>query len=443
MSMLRDRQNFHLTGATESALAHYERANHELRCFIGDPVASIEAAIADAPDFVMAHVFKGYLYGLSTERAAAMVARQCHAAVAAISATVREAHHVAALGHLANGRWHASGATLGALSSDHPLDVLALQTGHQIDFFTGNASMLRDRIDRALPFWSPTVDGHHALLAMAAFGHEEMGDYGRAETLGRNALSLEPRDGWAQHAVAHVMEMQSRQRDGIAWMRDNSDVWSKDSFFQVHNWWHLALFHYELGEIDAVLDLYDGPIYGERSTLALNMLDASALLWRLQLGGVDVGDRWAALADNWLPLARDGNYAFNDIHAMMAFVGAGRHDAARDLIEAQREAMAGQGDNAMFTRDVGHPVTLAIQAFGAARYDDAVRLLLPIPPIAHRFGGSHAQRDVIDLTLMEASLRADRFDVARDLASRRYAARPTSPLSALFVRRAQPPVALN
>ena len=81
--------------------------------------------------------------------------------------------------------------------------------------------------------------------------------------------------------------------------RQSRGAGREDSFLQVHNWWHLALFHYDLGEIDEVLALYDGPIYGKRSTLALNMVDASAILWRLHLGGVDVGDRWAALAANW------------------------------------------------------------------------------------------------------------------------------------------------
>ncbi|TGR74739.1 tetratricopeptide repeat protein, partial [Mesorhizobium sp. M2D.F.Ca.ET.223.01.1.1] len=157
-----------------------------------------------------------------------------------------------------------------------------------------------------------------------------------------------------------------------------------------------ALFHYDLGETGEVLRLYDGPIYGTRSTLALNMVDASAILWRLHLGGVDVGDRWAALAANWIPKAAAGNYAFNDAHAMMAFVGAGLEAPAKTLIEAQREAMRGTEDNAAFTRDVGHPLTLAIQAFGQGNYDETVRLIRPIRSIAHRFGGSHAQRDVID-----------------------------------------------
>jgi len=432
---IRDAAGFELTGATDAALVHYERASRELSCFIGDPVASINAALAEAPDFTLAHLFKGWLYGLSTEREATKVAAQCLAA--ALPATAREKAHVAALGHLTADRWHDAGAALDAHTRDMPRDGLALFAGHQIDFFTGNAVMLRDRIARVLPAWSADMDGYHAVLAMQAFGLEEMGDYPAAEAMGRQAVALEPRDGWAQHAVAHVLEMQARQRDGISWMRQEATDWSRESFFQVHNWWHLALFHYELGEIDEVLALYDGPIRGDRSGLALNMLDASALLWRLHLGGVDVGNRWRPLAEDWRPLARDGNYAFNDMHAMMAFVGAGMDGLARELLEAQREAMTRNGDNAIFTRDVGHPATLAIQAFGEGRYADAVSLLAPLPPIASRFGGSHAQRDVIVLTLIEAAIRAGDTALASALTTVRLAARPRSPLSVLLSRRAR------
>ena len=271
------------------------------------------------------------------------------------------------------------------VSVDEPRDALALLAGHQIDFFTGNSRMLRDRIARAMPSWTDKMPGYHLTLAMQAFGLEEMGDYARAEALGRRAIELEPRDGWAQHAVAHVMEMQSRQRDGILWMRGDPERWTRDSFFQVHNWWHLALFHYELGETDEALALFDGPIYGVHSPLALNLLDASALLWRLHLLGVDVGERWTALAAKWAPKAGDGNYAFNDAHAMMAFVGAGLEQPAKELIEAQRQAMARDGDNAAFTKDVGHPVTMAIKAFGEQNYAETVRLLRPVRAIAHRF----------------------------------------------------------
>ncbi|MER9879995.1 tetratricopeptide repeat protein [Mesorhizobium sp. M0118] len=425
-----------LSGATEAWLSSYSRAVRELQCFIGDPVGSIDRAIADDPGFVMAHVFKGYLFGLATEREATAVAKACHEAALPLAATTREQAHVAALGYLADGHWHEAARVLEDIAIEFPLDALALQTGHQIDFFTGNARMLRDRIGRALPSWQSGMPGYHAILGMQAFGLEEMGDYARAERLGRTAVDLEPRDGWAQHAVAHVMEMQSRQKDGILWMRANPEAWTRESFLQVHNWWHLALFHYDLGETDEVLALYDGPIYGERSTLALNMVDASAILWRLHLGGVDVGERWTALAANWLPKASAGHYAFNDAHAMMAFVGAGLDAPARGLLEAQREAMQGKDDNAAFTRDVGHPLTLAIKAFGEGNHAETIRLIRPIRAIAHRFGGSHAQRDVIDLTLIEAALRSGDGALARALAAERALARPDSPLSALFSRRA-------
>ncbi|MER9402815.1 tetratricopeptide repeat protein [Mesorhizobium caraganae] len=423
------------SGATETGFLPYSQAVRELQCFIGDPVASVDRAIAADPGFVMAHVFKGYLFGLATEREATAVAKACHETALPLAATARERAHVAALGHLAAGRWHEASRLLEDIAIDFPLDAVALQTGPQVDFFTGNARMLRDRIGRALPSWQENMPGYHAILGMQAFGLEEMGDYARAERLGRQAVDIEPRDGWAQHAVAHVMEMQSRQRDGIAWMRANPEAWTKESFLQVHNWWHLALFHYDLGETEEVLALYDGPIYGAPSTMALNMVDASAILWRLYLGGVDVGDRWIALAANW-PKVGAGNYAFNDAHAMMAFVGAGLEAPAKTLLEAQRKAMRGSDDNAAFTRDVGHPLTLAIKAFGEGNYNETIRLIRPIRSIAHRFGGSHAQRDVIDLTLIEAALRAGDTALARALTAERQLARPDSPLSALFSRRA-------
>ncbi len=438
-----DQLGLTLSGASSASAVHYERALHELQCFIGDPVASVDAALAESPDFVMAHVLKGYLYGLSTDREAEDMVTACHDAAATLTATTRERGHIAALGQLSKRGWHEAGRILEDVAIEAPRDGLALLAGHQIDFFTGNARMLRDRIARAMPSWSPNMPGYHATIAMQAFGLEEMGDYARAEALGRQAIAIEPRDGWAQHAVAHVMEMQSRQRDGILWMRSDSDRWTTESFFQVHNWWHLALFHFELGEIDEALALFDGPIYGVHSALALNMLDASALLWRLHLLGADVGDRWSALAAAWAPKARDGNYAFNDAHAMMAFVGAGLDEPVRLLIEAQREAMRGSDDNAAFTRDVGHPVTMAIKAFGDGRYAETVELLRPVRGIANRFGGSHAQRDVIDLTLIEAALRSGQRALAAALVGERAVARPESPLSHLFVKRAAAMVAPN
>jgi tetratricopeptide (TPR) repeat protein len=434
---IHDNLGLAMSGAGTGGLEHYHRALRQLQCYIGDPVASVDEALAEHPELIMAQVLKAYLHLLGTEPAGIPVARACLDAAAKLAGNARERAHIAALGHLVAGRWQQAGCVLEDLAIAYPRDILALQAGHLVDFYTGNARMLRDRIARALPAWSADMPGYHAVLGLYAFGLEETGDLAAAERFGRRGIELEPRDGWSQHAVAHVMEMQCRPRDGIEWMRGNQDGWSRDSFFQVHNWWHLALYHLELGEIDAVLRLYDEPIRGDRSPVILDMIDASALLWRLHLSGMDVGARWQALADDWMPVATACNYTFNDVHAAMALVGAGRMEAVEALLERQRNAMAAADDNAGFTREVGHPLTLAIAAFGAGRYAETLRLIRPVREIAHRMGGSHAQRDLLDLTLIEAALRSEQQALASALCAERLARRPESPLARLFMRRAE------
>ncbi len=421
-----DQHGHPLSGASAGARDDYERAVGLFRLYSGDPLAAAEAAITDSPGFAMAHLLKAWLNLLGTEPAGIEVARAAHQAAAPQCRTEREKWHLAAVGHLVEGRWHAASGVLLRVGTDHPHDLLAQQVGHQIDFFTGNARMLRDRIARALIEWSNDMPGYHALLGMHAFGLEEMGDYDRAEASGRRAVELEPRDGWAQHAVAHVLEMQGRIGDGIAWMLE-SDAWSRDSFFAVHNWWHLALYHLDRGETDEALRLFDGPIFGNRSAVAMDLVDAAALLWRLYLRGVAVGERWKPVADNWQPFAAAGTYAFNDAHAVMAFIGAGRPDGIAEVLDAQERALSGAGDNAAFTRDVGRPVVMGLKAFGEGDYAGCIRAIQPIIPIANRFGGSHAQRDLLDLTVMEAALRLPDRALARAIAAERQAMKPGSP----------------
>src|SRR5690606_9814751 len=205
---------------------------------------------------------------------------------------------------------------------------------------------------------------------------------------------------------------------------------------QRHNWWHLALFHLDREQLDEVLALFDGPIFGGRSALALDLVDASALLWRLELLGVAVGARWQPLADLWEAHADAANYAFKDAHAMMAFVGGGRGAAVERVLAAQRRAMAEDTDNQRFTSEVGHPLCLAIQAFAAGDPADSVRLIRPLRAIAQRFGGSHAQRDLLDLTLLEAARRSGQGTLVRPLVNERLQLRPYSPQTRRLALRA-------
>jgi len=207
--------------------------------------------------------------------------------------------------------------------------------------------------------------------------------------------------------------------------------------FSFHNWWHLSLYHLDRGETDRVLEIYDTGVRPQSSDVVLEMLDASALLWRLHLDGVDVGDRWVGLADTWEGTVEDGYYAFNDAHAMMAFVGAGRDASADALLATMTRAAGEAGTNAMMTRDVGLPFAQAIRAFGRQEYGQAADLLAPVAPIANRFGGSNAQRDVLQRTLVESAIRGGRGALARDLMAVRVDAKPEGLFNRLRLKRAE------
>ncbi len=420
-------------------LAQYERALDLIHGYYVDPMAVLDQALATDPDFVMAYCMRaGYavMFGDSAMQPLLRAAVEAGEARLAI-ANDRERRHLAAARAWLDGEFALGVRRYGDILEDYPRDSFALQLAHLGDFFLGQSTLLRDRIAQVLPCWDATVPGFGYLLGMHAFGLEECADYARAEETGRRALDLNPRDPWAVHAVAHVMEMQGRQTDGIAWLNSRSKDWATDNAFAIHNWWHRALFHLDLGEHARVLELYDQQIRAQPSPYALDMIDASALLWRLHLRGVDVGTRWQELATSWERTLEDGFYAFNDVHATMSFVAAGRRDSMLKLLQTLERRAHGQGTNAMMTRQVGLPLCNALAAFAEGRYAPALDTLLEVRTIANRFGGSHAQRDLIHLTAVEAAHRAGRARLEFALASERTSSKPTSPFNAKLAARAR------
>lgn len=437
--MQTDRQGNSLPGATAETAELYARSAEAFNLYRGDPVTPLDQAIETAPDFAMARILRAYLFALATEPDAAEAARADVAAVKSYRLNDREASHVAALEHLLAGEWTAAACALDRHNLHYPHDLLALQAGHLMDFYRANARNLRDRLARVLPRWSPDMPGYSVLLGMYAFGLEETGAYARAEETGRQALDREPLDCWAHHAVAHVMEMQGRAEDGIGWMIAREPYWAgDDNLFKVHNWWHRALCHLELGQTREALTLYDGPIRQERSVVALDMIDASALLWRLHLTGQDVGDRWQELADTWDMHADGKLYPFNDWHAVMTYLGAGRDEQVTRLLATLRGPDGGR-EASTWAKRIGMPLSEGFVAFWRGDYDTAVEYLYPARHIANAFGGSHAQRDIIDWTLTEAALRGGYRDVAEGLAHERLAGKPHSPLNRSFLSRTLTP----
>jgi len=423
--MLADCQGNPVTGATPESLACYENAVRAFNIYRGDPIAFADQAIDLSPDFAMARVLKAYLFALSTEPEATAEAATIVDGLKEMTLDDRSASHVAALSHLVAGNWTKAAVQLDKHNMAYPRDLVAVQTGHLIDFFRGNARNLRDRILRVLPHWTADVPGYSILLGLVSFGYEEASNYARAEDAGRHALDLEPLDCWAHHAVTHVMEMQGRAQDGVGWMITREPHWSgDDNFFKVHNWWHRAVFHIDLGQTEDALALYDSTLRADKSEVAVDLVDASALLWRLDISGHDVGDRWQEQSDIWMQHGDGKLYPFNDWHAAMSHLGAGRQERVEGILAAYRNPADTDSEVAVWRRDIGQPLIEGFRAFHKGDYAVAVEKLHPARFIANAFGGSHAQRDVIDWTLTEAALRAGNAGVATALANERLAHRP-------------------
>jgi len=435
---LKDRYGNPCSTASAAAMGHYNEALDLIRLYRGDPVAALDAALAEDPDFGGAWAARAGLLVQQTDKAYAEETAKSLRAGANATLNDRERKHLQAAQDWAEGRYQEGTMRLARIAQDNPRDLLALQYAHVGCFFLGLQHELRDWPLQAMRAFRKGEDGHSYLQGMAAFGLEECGDYARADAYGREAVEADPRDGWAVHAVAHVNEMRGDLDAGIPWLADNAQHWAPESGFAYHNWWHLALLYLDRGDIAQVLDLYDQKVRpNPDSTVILEGIDASALLWRLKLEGADVGDRFEKVADAWARASEDAIYAFNDLHAIMAFLGAGRTAEVERTLKAVRNAAAESGDNAYMTGKIGLPLAEAFVAFDAGRYGECVDKIASVRGIAQRFGGSHAQRDVLSLTALHAAIRGGLTATAEAFAAERLAHKPQSPWAGRLARQAR------
>lgn len=420
------------TSGPADGVERFDRAVDLLLRYDAQVLDAAESLATNDASMPMAQAFLAYLSLMSTDQPDLDGARAAADTLDALDRNDRESAHAAAISAWLGGDWRGAARVLDELLVQWPADMLALLMGHLLDFYTGDAQNLRDRVGRSLPSFDPDTPRAAFAGGMQAFGLEESGDYSRAETAGLSALERHPDDVWALHAVVHTYEMRGLVDTGIEFLRSRTPDWGTGNLFTVHNWWHLALYLLEAGRVDDVLEIYDTEVHNRQSPgVTLELLDASALLWRLMLDGVDTDGRFAALATAWEgQLFDEPWYVFNDFHGVVALCGAGRLDDARTVVDRlDRFVRAGEvlpGTARWMTADVGLPASRAVVAFTEARYDDAVEELLPVRTRFQHFGGSHAQRDVLQRTLTEAAIRSGRLDLARALIDERLSVRESS-----------------
>ena len=367
-----------------------------------------------APDFAMGHAARG-LFCLMTGRAEMLTtARDAHATAQAMAAqtpvTSREAEWIAALGLWLDGKPTAAIATIEEVLTALPHDTLSMKLSHGIHFMLGDRVGMRASVERVLDAHGDHHGCHGYLLGCHAFALEETGDYALAERTGRAGLEQAGDDAWGLHAVAHVYDMTARLDAGIALIENNTAAWEGSNNFRYHVWWHKALLHLERGETDRALGLYDAQIRADKTDDYRDIANATSLLMRLELEGMDVGPRWDELADFSEARVEDGCLVFADLHYLLALTGADRGNAAAQMAVRFARDATGTGEMAAQVDAPGTAALAGLNAFAEGRYDTAFLNLAAARPLMPTIGGSHAQRDVFERMTIDAGLRAGRYD---------------------------------
>jgi len=419
--MQHDRHGHGLSTTSPEAAAAFDRA---VSSFVGwrtDAMDHLKAASAADPEFALPLAVKGLLMLGLRKRALMGPVRDMLAAARAARPpeTARERLCVAALDAAAAGEVTASVARFEEIARTHPHDLLALRLAQFELFWIGEVDWMRDISERAAPAWREGDPGLGAFLATRAFGLEETGAYAEAERAGRRAIELDAGDPWAAHAVAHVLVMQGRLRDGVDWFAGLSGNWGAVNHIRHHNWWHLALFHTEAGDHPAALAIYDdrlrdlaSPLMQALPDFYVDIQNDVALLQRLELRGVDVGDLWQAVAHLAADRIGDHTSPFTSAHCALALAAAGRFDEADATVEAMREFAA--EDRGPLAPRYALAAIPAAEAAIAHRRGDPQRVLEVLVPARRslwQMGGSHAQRDLFFQVLADAARRTGRTDV--------------------------------
>lgn len=296
--------------------------------------------------------------------------------------------------------------------SEFPTDLASVKLHQYFSFNRGDA---RGMLRIARMAEAANADNAH-LHGMLAFGLEQMNDIPAAEHSARRALALKEKEPWAQHALAHVMLSTGRVREGEVFLADASRTWvGLNSFMYTHNWWHKALFDISLGDTAAVFAAYDQHVWGIEKDYSQDQVGAVSLLARMEVAGLDVGDRWQDVADHMAGRARDTIQPFLTLQYLYGLARAEREEADELMRAVTDKAATRDAFDAVVWRDVALPAARGVLAHARGHYAEAARDLSVALPRMSEIGGSHAQRDLFGQLLLDAQIKTGNWSVARDM----------------------------
>ncbi|CAH2278284.1 tetratricopeptide repeat 38 [Pelobates cultripes] len=400
------------------------------------------------PNFVMGHVLHNGLELIGTGRSA-LIDKDLASSLTIMSElsksqtlTDREKLHVAAIQTFAKGNLPKTTDLWEAILLTHPTDLLAIKFVHDTYFYLGYRTQMRDSVARVLPYWTPKDPLCSYIRGMHSFGLLETNFYDEALKVASEALAVNQKDSWSVHTIAHVHEMKADVENGLSFMQKTERNWNGSDMLACHVYWHWALYLIEKGEYEAALTLYDKHIAPSclTSESMLDIVDNTSMLYRLQMEGVDVGDRWNKILNITKKHTNDHVLIFNDLHFLMSSLGSKDHGMTNQLMESLQEVAKSPGENHqhVLTNRLGFPLCQALIEFDAGNYDKVVDLLHPIRYQIPDIGGSHAQRDIFNQLLIHAALNSKskpHRNLARCLLIERDILRPNSPLTERLMRK--------
>lgn len=417
---IKDRYGLPMTTSSADAAEHYVEGLDLLLEHGFGPEAKFRMAVEAEEGFALAYAGLALMQmlrgGVSEARATAI-----QAGTLASSATRREQQQIEAVRLFVHGQGPESLALVRQHLDEFPRDALCLRLANRLYLLGCSGAGVADFPNELFAMLNGLASSYGddwAFQGQYAFAHHEMGYLPESLKLAEKSLAQRPTSGQASHSVAHVYFETGDPITGGDFLGDWLTTYDKRSPFHVHLSWHQALFELAQGRYDSAVSLYESdirPSVKERSAASLQ--DSASLMWRLRMYNGEnppypideIRDQASAAADTPGP-------AFRDAHAALAFAASG-DDSLLGKLTARLLETAETG-NAL-AQEITLPLVKGINAFASDAYDDAVTYLEPVFPQLERIGGSHAQREVFEDTLLEAYLRAGQYDKAEDMLTER------------------------
>ncbi len=410
---LTDRYGLTLSTSSAAAARHYQEGMDKLLSYGFGADQSFAAAVAADAGFALGHAGAA-LFSLFQGDGAAAKASIDRARALVAGATRREQQHVGALAAIAGGE---SARGLGLIEEhvlEFPRDALLVNQAGSTIGLGGRADReaLRAGFVEAL---APAYGDDWWYQSALGFAYHEVGRYEESRRLSERSLAQFGGNANASHNIAHVCYETVDNEGGIAVLADWLGHYDRRAPFHCHLAWHLALFELQCGRSERALAIYERDI-APSSNPRLAMIDGSALLWRFGLYDYQRGPLpWRRLADLATRVTRPG-FIFGDVHAALAHASTG-DDAAMSALIAGLEALHAKGH--AIAGMVALPLVRGVAAYVAGDYATALALMESVDGEIHRVGGSHAQWELFEETMVVCQLRLGRLDQAQRLIRRR------------------------